>query len=273
MKLLILLLAAYPAWSVDINSIHYESPQAQRELEFERNDNNSKQVRSNDSWSFYYVDNCDEFPDKTNVQYTQMGLRYCKDRSASYVQPDSEGIGGNEGKCGHTMAANMFNVICKRAVHPAKYFRGVFRDITPGVRPGNVVSGLNKAFAVNELNCPSNQGNWRKAHFNSSSDFISTVKNELIPNYSHPNQQIIARGGQQYFRNPVGVLLLSPGSRIGLHWVMVIDHIQKDDACHFVINHWDSQYEVPCEKVAKWSEDAGYVVPIFIKSYQIVVFN
>jgi hypothetical protein len=94
----------------------------------------------------------------------------------------------------------------------------------------------------------------------------------LIPNYSHINLQEVSRFGKSYSRNPVGALIQNPGGKY-IHWVKIIDVLESENVCKFIVNHWDNQYEVPCDTLATWSGRVGRTYPIILKSYSIVTFK
>jgi hypothetical protein len=225
-------------------------------------------------WDFYLTDECEQY--NTSIENEDelrgKGLRRCLDKSVSFVQPASRGIGGWEGKCGHTFAANSFYTMCKIAVGPSEYFGPILGDITPGVRAGTLRSGLSKAFSKSGENCPDSQGHWTYLKLRNKSNYIERIKKLLIPNYSHINLQKIERLGKSYLRNPVGVLIQNPGGKY-IHWVKIIDVLESQNVCKFIVNHWDNQYEVPCETMAIWSGRVGRTYPVILKSYSVVSFK
>ena len=225
-------------------------------------------------WDFYLTDECEQY--NTSIKNEDVlrskGLRRCIDKSISFVQPASRGIGGWEGKCGHTFAANSFYTMCKAAVDPNEYFGPILGDITPGVRPGTLRSGLSEVFRSSKRICPDSQGHWTYFKFGNQNNYIKKIKQLLIPNYSHINLQRIERLGNSYFRNPVGALIQNPGGKY-IHWVKIIDFLESQNVCKFIVNHWDNQYEVPCGKMATWSGRVGKTYPIILKSYSVVSYK
>ena len=161
--------------------------------------------------------------------------------------------------------------LCKKIVDPNKYFTPILRDITPGVLPRTLQQGMKKAFPALGTECPILMGRWSTNSY-SQNDFIDTVIELNIPKYSHENQLTITRDEQRYKRNPVGLLIQNPGGKL-LHWVMVIDVVDKNNQCNFIINHWDNQYKVPCDEVKKWSGRVGRTYPFILKSYTVVSYN
>lgn len=250
------------------------------ELKFQTQDHfievpETRELRAGElQWSHYIVDSCEQYntlvTNEDNIRET--GLRRCKDNSVSFVQPPSRGLNGWEGKCGQTFASNAFYTMCKVAVSPAKYFDGVLRDFTPGVRPGTLRTGMARTFKKNANHCPTAQGRWSYFTLGNTKNYIKRVKEWLIPNYSHPNLLAINRFGKSYFRNPVAALIQNPGGNY-IHWVNIIDILESENTCKFIVNHWDNQYEVPCTKIAEWAKKVGKTYPIILKSYSVVKFN
>lgn len=226
------------------------------------------------SWAMYKTDDC-LLAKRSSVLETkarEIGFRRCRDRSVSFVQPPARGIGGWEGKCGQTFGANVLYSLCKEKVDPASYFRTVFRDITPGVRPGVLRRGMERLFGNLDGSCPSQEGRWGFNTSKSESQFILNIIELNQPKFSHPNMISLRRFGQEYFRNPVGVLVQNPGGTY-LHWVSIVDTIRTNDSCEMIVNHWDNQYQVPCDVLARWSYNVGRTYPIILKSYSVVSFR
>lgn len=225
-------------------------------------------------WFSYRTDKCEQYnlSIDNEDELRQTGFRRCKDGSVSFVQPKATGVGGWEGKCGHTFAANSMYTMCKVAVDPEKYFRLTLGDITPGVRPGTLRSGLSKSFNINPEVCPTKPERWTYFVMGNASSYRAKIKELLVPNYSHPNLQRISRDAKSYLRNPVGALIQNPGGRY-IHWIKIIDVVERQNTCHFVVNHWDNQYEVPCDVISLWSGRVGRSYPIILKSYSLVSFR
>ena len=96
-----------------------------------------------ESWDSYLTDSCNKSNDRGHYQYQSLGFNRCHDGSASFEQHESSDW---EGRCGHTMAANMLYTICNKAVHPVNEFGRVFSDIGAGTSHRTVTSGLNIIF-------------------------------------------------------------------------------------------------------------------------------
>ena len=220
-------------------------------------------------WFHYQTDKCQNNTSEDQV-HASKGLNRCADGSVSFTQPPSRGAGGWEGRCGHTMATNMLYTICNVAVKPDTYFGPLFKDVTPGVRPGTLARGISRAFKLNEDFCPErSEASWYTIKLGNSRNFVNRVNEYLEPKYSHRSQTYITRDGRSYFRNPVGVLIQNPNSKM-LHWVLVVDQIENYGVCNYVVNHWGKQFEVPCSKLAEWSGKVGKTYPLILKSYQVV---
>lgn len=233
-----------------------------------------KDTRDKSSWAMYKTDDCLRYNKSIGNEYElrAQGLRRCKDGSISFVQPKSTGAGGWEGKCGQTFGSNAMFTMCKKAVDPDNYFSKYMGDITPGVRPGTLRSGMSRAFTNEKDECPQDQARWIYYKLGNTKNYIKRLKQYIIPNYSHPNLISVSRGGKSYLRNPVATLIQNPGGSY-LHWVTIIDMLEHKNACYFVVNHWDNQYQVPCETLASWSGRVGRTYPIILKSFSVVSFN
>lgn len=227
------------------------------------------------NWNFYKTDSCTMYNKSNDLEdeLREIGFRRCRDNSISFVQPPSRGVQGWEGKCGQTFGSNALYSICKKVVDPNIYFNQLFSDITPGVRPGTLKKGMKKAFKKESADCPQvGENNWRFFKRGNNQSFIKRVKADLIPNYSHIGLIQVNRFGKSYLRNPIGVLIQNPGGNY-LHWVTVVDVLSSENSCEFVVNHWDNQYQVPCEELASWSGKVGRTYPIILSSYSTVVFK
>ncbi len=220
--------------------------------------------------SDYRVDGC-------NVRYDHVSnedelrenkLRRCNDGTVSFVQPPSEGWWGAEGKCGQTSVSNIIYMFCKRAADPKTYVDHYLSDITPGVRPGTLASGLNDIF--NKLDgCPN--VDWDVEVENNERNYIKQIERSLQTNKSMPNQVKRKReDGTEVYRKPVSLLIRVPNSKKGLHWVTAVDLVREKNSCNIFINHWDDQYKVPCHLIAKWSRGVGASFGLILDSYTII---
>jgi hypothetical protein len=224
------------------------------------------------SWSTFLSDSCTMYyRHVTNEdELRQIGLRRCKDGSISFVQPDSDGWNGWEGKCGQTAASNSLFHMCQKGLDPDKYIDPYLRDRTPGVRPNTLQKGLNRISNKHKDTCPTTQ-RWIASYLGNQANFIAKLKQHLIPNYSHGNLIQLQRNGEEKLRQPVIVLVQNPGGNY-LHWVTVVD-VMDQGQCHFVVNHWDNQYLIPCKTLAQWSGKVGKTYPIILKSYSTVTYR
>ena len=225
-------------------------------------------AQATDKWSNYQTDYCN-VKKLEDSRYSRFGFNRCRDGSVSYTQPDSSDW---EGRCGHTMASNMLYTICGRAVHPVSEFGDVFSDIGSGTTHRTVTSGLNIKFGQHRQICPNRkQASWWYIKLGNATNYIRSLKSYLTPVYSTKNMTKISRNGKSYYRNPVGVMVKNPGG--GLHWVTVVDYTQKNGRCHFVVNHWDNQYTIPCTTLASWAGKVRSVFPYVMSNYLVVVFK
>lgn len=222
-------------------------------------------------WNYYKIDECtlrDENV-KNERQLRDIGLRRCRDGSVSFIQPNSEGWNGWEGKCGQTAAANTLFHFCRVAKDPNQYIDEYLSDLTPGVLPKTLRKGLSSIFSKFSF-CANVE--FRSKSFRTNDNFISFVKQKIIPNMSHPRMLTITRDGLQRLRQPVLVLVQNPGTKY-LHWVTIIDQIDRNRTCNFIVNHWDAQYMVPCTDLANWSKNVGRTYPLILKSLSVVYPN
>jgi len=224
--------------------------------------------KSVSEWNQYKIDECN-LRDHNVLNENELrdhGLRRCRDGSVSFIQPNSDGWNGWEGKCGQTAAANGLFHFCRVAKDPDSYIDDHLSDLTPGVRPRTLKKGLNKIFKKFE-NCSNIQ--FDEDNYRSINDFVGFVKQRIIPNMSHPMMITLNRNGVSRLRQPVIVLVQNPGTKY-LHWVTVIDQVDKNSQCNFIVNHWDDQYMVPCNDLAKWSENVGRTYPVILRSLSTV---
>ncbi len=226
-----------------------------------------------DSWSSYYSDACEvSYTNITNEdELRNLNMRRCSDGTVSFLQPDSEGWFGNEGKCGQTAASNVLYMYCGLVGHPKWYSDRFLSDITPGVRPGTLENGLNTIFSE-ESACPG--GTWRVKTGSSYNDFLAKIENGLTPKFNHSGLITRTRSsGEKVKRSPVIALLRSPGGQ-NLHWVTITDILNRtSDSCQLVVNHWDDQYVVPCNKFARWSWGAYDSYAVLFDPYTILTFE
>jgi hypothetical protein len=219
-------------------------------------------------WNIYKSDECvlrdQNVLNEKGLQ--ALGLRRCRDGSVSFIQPNSTGWNGWEGKCGQTAASNVLFHYCRVAKDPKTYMDEYLSDITPGVRPRTLEKGLNKVFKKFKY-CE--EVSFEKYYAGSEDDFIGKIKQRLKRLRSHPMMLTLTRNGQQRYREPVIVLIQNPGTKY-LHWVTIVDQIDDNRQCNFIINHWDDQYKVPCSDLADWSYQVGRTYPVILRSYSLV---
>lgn len=222
-------------------------------------------------WNLYKTDSCSQRANyvQNEEQLRELGLRRCQDASVSFIQPNSDGWNGWEGKCGQTAGANSLFHYCRVAKDPDSYIDEYLRDLTPGVRPATLKKGLNKLFKKFS-NC--GEFNFKKYALKTRENFIAFIKQKIIPKNYFPNILSLQRFGEIRQRQPVMVLVQNPGGKY-LHWVTVFDMIEKNNQCHFIVNHWDDQYTVPCNDLADWSYDVGRSYPVILRSYSVVAIE
>ena len=239
----------------------------------EKKPNQTKGTIDRDSWSSYYSDACVvSYNHITNEQELRdLNLRRCDDGTVSFLQPESEGWYGNEGKCGQTAASNVLFMYCGLAGHPKWYSDRFLNDITPGVRPGTLENGLNTIF-TEEPACPG--GTWRIRIGSNYNDFLYEIERGLTPKFNHKGLITRTRSsGEKVKRSPVIALLRSPGSR-GLHWVAITDILNRENNnCQLIVNHWDDQYTVPCNKFGAWSWGVYDSYAVLFSAYTILTFD
>ena len=186
----------------------------------------------------------------------------CKDGSITYDQPSSTGIKGYNGFCGETAASNILHMHCGLMASPVNYCNGFTSDITPGTRPGSLKKGLNSMFAKNKPLCP--EGKWEVySSSDSAEDYIKYILGGLKQksNFTRIRDD---KSKVKKFPFPIMIEVPPSGSK-GLHWVTVLDVTGFEDgkelweqvACEVMINHWGSQYKVPCSRLASWAKRSG----------------
>ena len=229
-----------------------------------------KSKTDNDSLSNYKVETCS---DNIENEYPSFhyGIRICSDGTTSFDQPNSQGIFDSEGKCGQTAASNVFHMYCKMIASPS-YCNAHLDDSTPGVKPSTMDTGLDKLFNEDLSRCPT--GFWDETNYKYQSDFILGIEYKL--NSIPSNGNMVTRklpNGQKRKKAPVMILIKSPGSKTGLHWVTVVDIERSRNSCHMILNTWGKQYKVPCSKVAEWSRDVEESFGIVLSKYTVIDFH
>ena len=224
----------------------------------------------NDSLSNYYVTKCSSAIEAEYPSH-HYGIRKCPDGTTSFDQPDSEGMFNQEGKCGQTAASNVYNMYCKMIASP-DYCDGHLDDATPGVSPSTMDEGIDKLFNENSERCP--RGYWDETKYNYESDFILGIEHKVnsIPSDGKMVERTLPNGSTRK-KAPVVVLIKSPGSKKGLHWITVVDIERKNNNCHMIVNTWGGQYKVPCQKIARWSRQVEESFGLFLSKYTVIDFH
>ncbi len=241
-----------------------------------RNNKNSKLVAyfkskaSNDSLSNYKVETCNNGLEHEYPLF-HYGIRICSDGTTSFDQPDNQGLFDNEGKCGQTAASNVFHMYCKMIASP-NYCGTHLNDAMPGVKPSTLDQGLDKLFNEDPNMCPT--GFWDETNYKYQSDFILGIEFKL--NSVPRNGNMVTRqlsNGKKRKKSPVMLLIKSPDSKKGLHWVTAVDIERSGSSCHMILNTWGDQYRVPCKKVAQWSKNVGKSYGLVLSKYTVIDFH
>lgn len=177
----------------------------------------------------------------------QQGKKYSKDKKSDY-----------EGMCGPTAAANAFHAYCKNYfVEPKSIAHKYFNDITPGVRPDTLKSGLNKMF-YNNSECP--YGTWKYYYSKNRWDFLSSLKSNLSNSKTYWTRT--RSNGQKVKWAPVLVLLSKKSDGKVLHWVTVVDIIgysysdynsYESSTCKVIYNDMGTQHTSSCESFVRYA--------------------
>lgn len=227
----------------------------------------------NDSFSNYLTDRCTVY-DKTilnEADLRERGLRRCSDNTISYVQPPSKGSSGYEGRCGQTAASNIMYSYCKLVVSPENYSNAYLRDLTPGVRPGTLIRGLDQMFSENKFECPDSR-EWNTYSYRVENDFIGGIERGLVTDIkSKYKLKRKTSKASSVERTPVALLIRVPGGT-DLHWITIVDLMKSSTKCEMVVNHWNKQYTVPCSKIAKWSRGVEDSYGIILDKYYVVKY-
>jgi hypothetical protein len=204
----------------------------------------------------------------------------CDDGTITYDQP--EGKSSYEGLCGPVAAANAFHAYCKKHfVDPKLISTKYFSDITPGVRPDSMESGLNEMFSSNSI-CQ--KGEWKYYYAENRWRYLDSLYYEVRRGNS--NWKRLQKNGKKITRSPV--LALIKGSGKNLHWVTVVDVVgyspkptmlqlynYRKDGCKVIYNHYGYQAESSCEDfVSKANQvDDSMYLDIILPEYIHLVFE
>jgi len=206
----------------------------------------------------------------TNSDHMLKGLKYCKDQSTSFKQPDGTGINGYEGRCGQTSAANVTFYYCKQALHPVIDINSFFSDPGPGVAPRTLRDGLNDIFKSSHRSCPQN-GNWKRVSYKDSSAYIKGIESGLNAKVEFKHKLRRYRSdGKLAFTTPIPVLI-AQGSY--LHWVTIIDLVKTGKECKVVYVDQGTQSEVSCDSMAKSSYEVGRMWYPLLNSYTLIKYE
>ena len=216
--------------------------------------------------------------EKPQVQNCPKNL--CEDNSISYKQPDSEGIGGWEGKCGQTAAANLMRMHCGLN-KPPESLKSYFNDSTPGVQPTTLKRGLNTLLSIFSPTCP--KGGWEVIESTDRNSFLKTVslslKRDSVGTYlwtGFKRRRILKNGSgktvssRKISTSPVAVLISSDGDKKSLHWITVVDMYWYEGVCRMIYNTWQEQHEASCHAVSNWASNTNL---LNIKPFTVVRLN
>lgn len=200
----------------------------------------------------------------------------CDDLTISHGQPSNTTY---EGLCGPTAAANTFYAFCERTiVDPKLISKKYFSDITPGVRPDVMASGLNQLFS-NNSECI--KGNWKYYYVTNRWDFLDSLYYE-VKRGNGTLKRLIAKNVTA-IRSPVIVLTKSSGRN--LHWVTVVDivgykpgHLNSDyekPTCNVIYNDSATQTTESCDKFVKRANgvDDSWYTDMILPEYVHLVFE
>ncbi len=222
----------------------------------------------------YITDNCLEVKDTVSneLDLRNNSLRRCKDGTVSFIQPSSQGVFNNEGRCGQTAASNLLYSYCHLAAHPESYSNYFLGDVTPGVRPKTMLDGINKIFENNRSHCPT--GKWISVKSKNSDAFLDSIESGLTPKSSFKNLTRRTReGGEEILRSPVLALVRNPGGRIP-HWLTIVDLLDRNNSsCTVVVNQWDDQFKIPCSVFVRWSYGIWDTYAPFLPGYLILRYQ
>jgi hypothetical protein len=193
----------------------------------------------------------------------------CDDGTISFAQPTTykgKGKKSNyEGLCGAVAAANAFHAYCDNYfVIPEKIGPKYFYDITPGIRPDTLVSGLNKLFKNNSENCLS--GKWHHYFTKNRWDFISFLSSAVSSGKTYW-QRTPSKNSALYNSSPV-IVLISKNNGDVLHYVTVVDVDMYDRTrdfdddkyakdCKVIYNDFQSQKSTTCKRFASWARQVN----------------
>lgn len=221
--------------------------------------------KNNDGVLYEYTESCDSLIYKSDCK-SVLGVseyaRKCDDGTVSYYQPSKNpGVKSKkssyEGLCGPTAAANLAYAYCEKNFFYSLQIAGrYFNDITPGVRPDTLASGLNKLFKRNS-ECMS--GEWKYYYSTSRYDFLDNIYYHLNSGDSYITKS--RANGTKKKISPFAALI-SPNDGETLHWVTVVDiygykpnimDSYKDKDCKVLYNEYARQTLKSCKRFVEMS--------------------
>lgn len=199
-----------------------------------------------------------------NLNDSRFNVGRCSDGTISFHQPStykgSERKGSYEGLCGAVASANVFHAYCDETfLIPAEIGPKYFYDITPGIRPDTLVSGLNELFNKHRSKCVS--GNWNHYYATNRWDFINRLDRAIGQGRSnwmrrpYPNRR-------PYKVSPV-IVLISKNNADTLHYVTVTDvrydknydfnESEHQNKCKVYYNDYKKSRSTTCKNFASWA--------------------
>jgi hypothetical protein len=181
----------------------------------------------------------------------------CSDLTISFLQPNSTGINGWNGKCAQTTISNITGMLCNRFISPSTIDSYAY-DFTPGNRPATNLKALNKIFAENsemengkKNNCP--KGNWKEYIASNENQYIENLKSSLW--YGPGKAKRKRQNGTTIRITPVAVLISA--SLKSHHWVTLVDFRKNNSdrfGCDALLNTWGKQKVMTCSDLAKFGD-------------------
>ena len=189
----------------------------------------------------------------------------CSDGSYSFCELPAGGFCESEGRCGQTTAANIFASYCSEKIEPRRFIDTAW-DMTPGTRPGTLVTMLNTVF--DDRQCYNKSFKWAETNSNASnliSDLYRATESELTFTPLPPESDWLPR------KKPVAVLVDIDVP----HWVTVVGVVNyKQPGCSVVINENGRQHLTSCSQFVKdarlGNTKLGICSRIVCSSYTII---
>ena len=172
--------------------------------------------------------------------------KICSDGTVTFHQPyGNSKYDDYESLCGAVAAANVFHAFCGAFISPTQISKAFFSDITPGIRPDTLESGLNELFS-SYSNCA--YGEWKYYYVENRWAFLDSIYYET------------SRNDGTWKKNPV-IALISRDEGKELHWVTVTEIKGYEpgemgvnwEECQVKYNDLGNQNWHSCKNLVKWS--------------------